>query len=136
MSDFSAEIEANRRHWDEITPVHVASDFYAGHLAELRAGRSRLQLLELGEVGDVRDKTLLHLQCHFGLDTLSWARQGARVTGIDFSEPAIEAARDMAAGLNIDARFVVSNIYTCRHTCKASSTSCSRRTARLPGCRT
>lgn len=104
-------MDANRRHWDEITPVHAASDFYAGHLAELRAGRSRLHGIELAEVGSVGGKSLLHLQCHFGLDTLSWAREGASVTGIDFSTPAIETARGLAAELGIDARFVVSNLY-------------------------
>jgi len=60
----------------------------------------------------VRGKWLLHLQSHFGLDTLSGAREGAIVTGADFSEAAIEAARDLAAGTGIDARFVVSDVYS------------------------
>jgi SAM-dependent methyltransferase len=111
MPDFSDEIEANRRHWDEIAPIHAASAFYADHLAELRAGGSRLHSIELNEVGDVRGKSLLHLQCHFGLDSLSWARRGATVTGIDFSQAAIETARRLAAEMNIEARFIVSNVY-------------------------
>lgn len=101
--------EANRRHWDEITPVHAASGFY--DVASFKAGKSKLKPVELEELGDVRGKTLLHLQCHFGLDTLSWAREGAAVTGIDFSEQAIEMARALAEETGIEARFVVSDIY-------------------------
>ncbi len=101
--------EANRRHWDEIMPVHAASDFY--DVASFRAGKTKLKPVELEELGDVRGKSLLHLQCHFGLDTLSWAREGAVVTGVDYSEPAIETARSLAEELGIEARFVLSDIY-------------------------
>ncbi len=101
--------DANRRHWDELVPIHVASEFY--DVASFRAGKSSLKRLELEELGDVHGKSLLHLQCHFGLDTLSWAREGAIVTGVDFSEPAIEAARALAAETTIDARFIVSGVY-------------------------
>jgi len=102
-------MDANRAHWDEVTPIHVASDFY--RVDEFKAGRTKLKPVELAELGDVRGKTLLHLQCHFGMDTLSWVREGAIVTGIDFSETAIAQARELAAELEIDARFLVSNIY-------------------------
>lgn len=102
-------VEANRKHWDEAVPIHVASTTY--DVANFGKGRGRLKPVELEEVGDVRGKSLLHLQCHFGLDTLSWAMEGARVTGADFSEPAIEAARKLAEEHGIDARFVVSDIY-------------------------
>jgi SAM-dependent methyltransferase len=88
----------------------VASETY--RVAAFKAGRSKLKSVELEELGDVRGKTLLHLQCHFGLDTLSWARQGALVTGIDFSGPAIEAARALADELGIEARFLVTDIYS------------------------
>ena len=64
--------------------VHEKSAFY--DVAGFKAGKTTLNPLELEELGDVKNKTLLHLQCHFGLDTLSWAREGAKVTGIDFSE--------------------------------------------------
>src|SRR3972149_5101089 len=103
-------LEANRRHWDEVVPIHVASELY--DVAGFKAGRIRLGQVELEELGDVRGKSLLHLQCHFGLDTLSWAREGAIVTGVDFSERAIEAARALAAELGIDARFVLSDVYS------------------------
>jgi SAM-dependent methyltransferase len=100
---------ANRAHWDELVPIHVASEFY--DVAGFRAGASTLKPVELAELGDVRGKTLLHLMCHFGLDTLSWAREGAIVTGIDFSERAVETARALAAETDIDARFVQSDVY-------------------------
>lgn len=101
--------EANRRHWDEVVPVHADSDFY--DVASFKAGETKLKPVELEELGDVRGKSLLHLQCHFGMDTLSWAREGAIVTGMDFSERAIEAARALAAETGIDARFLVSDVY-------------------------
>ena len=101
--------EANRRHWDEAVPFHIRSDFYG--VAAFKAGHTKLKPVELEELGDVRGKTLLHLQCHFGLDTLSWAREGAVVTGADFSHRAIEAARTLAIETGIDARFVASDIY-------------------------
>ncbi len=101
--------EANRRHWDEVVPVHLGSDFY--DVESFKAGQSKLKTVELDEVGDVEGKTLLHLQCHFGLDTLSWAREGAVVTGVDFSKQAVETARALAAETGVDARFIVSDIY-------------------------
>jgi SAM-dependent methyltransferase len=76
-----------------------------------KQGKSSLKSVELEELGDVRGKTLLHLQCHFGLDTLSWAREGARVTGIDYSNAAIEQASALAAACGIEARFLQSNVY-------------------------
>jgi SAM-dependent methyltransferase len=62
-------------------------------------------------VGPVESKRLVHLQCHFGLDTMSWARQGASVVGVDFSEPAVQAAQALADELGLDARFVAGNVY-------------------------
>src|SRR5574341_2321263 len=102
--------DVNRRHWDELVPVHMKASFYG--VDAVRAGASSLHDLELSEMGDVHGKSLLHLQCHFGLDTLSWARRGATVTGVDFSPAAIEAARGLAAETDIAARFVESDIYS------------------------
>jgi 2-polyprenyl-3-methyl-5-hydroxy-6-metoxy-1,4-benzoquinol methylase len=84
MDDYLA---ANKALWDEWTAIHETSSFY--DLEGFKAGGSRLRDYEVGEVGDVTGKSLLHLQCHFGIDTLSWARLGARVTGADFSDRAI-----------------------------------------------
>jgi SAM-dependent methyltransferase len=102
-------METNRKHWDEVVPIHAASEFY--DVASFIAGKSKLKPVEREELGDVRGKTLLHMQCHFGLDTLSWAREGAVVTGADFSRNAVEQARSLAQRTGIDARFVESDIY-------------------------
>ena len=108
MSSDREHMETNRLFWDEAVAIHVASQFY--DVASFKAGKSSLLPVEVEEVGDVRGKSLLHLQCHFGMDTLSWARAGATVTGVDYSLPAIEQARMLASELSIDARFVHSNV--------------------------
>ncbi|MGH3146782.1 MAG: class I SAM-dependent methyltransferase [Rubrobacter sp.] len=101
--------EANRANWDERVPIHVSGEFY--DVAAFKAGQERLQPFEIAEVGDVAGKDLLHLQCHFGIDTLSWARRGAYVTGLDFSAPAVDAARGLASDLGLDATFVRADVY-------------------------
>ena len=102
-------IEANRRSWDARTPTHFKSRFY--DVDGFKAGKSSLNSLEIDEMGDIGGKRLLHLQCHFGMDTMSWARLGAKVTGVDFSAEAISRARSLSEELGIDAEFVVSNVY-------------------------
>lgn len=87
-------VETNRSLWNGWTPIHERSAFY--DVAGFRAGASTLKHVEREELGEVRGKSLLHLQCHFGMDTLSWARLGARVTGVDLSDAAIELARSLA----------------------------------------
>lgn len=99
----------NQARWDEVVAIHVASPFY--RVAEFLAGADILLPIEAAEIGDLRGKSLVHLQCHFGLDTLALARRGAQVTGLDFSENAIAAARDLAARAGIDATFVEGNLY-------------------------
>jgi SAM-dependent methyltransferase len=101
----------NLRTWEAWTQIHVGSDFYDVASFRDESNPIRLRDYEIAEVGPVAGKSLLHLQCHFGLDTLSWARLGARVTGADFSPAAIEAATALATELGIDARFVVSDLY-------------------------
>jgi SAM-dependent methyltransferase len=103
------QLQMNREHWNELVAIHAESEFY--RLADFKAGQSSLLSVETHELGDVRGKSLLHLQCHFGMDTLSWARRGARVTGADFSENAIALAHSLSAELDIPAEFVCSNIY-------------------------
>jgi len=107
--DDRRRMTVNRRKWDESVPLHVVSPSY--DVPSFLRGRSTLRPLEIREMGTVRGKTLLHLQCHFGLDTLSWSRRGASVTGVDFSLPAIEAARRLARRAGITARFIQSNVY-------------------------
>jgi SAM-dependent methyltransferase len=99
----------NRAMWDERVPIHVAGGFY--DVDKVVGGGSSLRSFERDELGDVAGADLVHLQCHFGLDTLSWARAGARVVGLDFSEPAVEAARDLAVRAGLDAEFVSANVY-------------------------
>lgn len=108
--EYASFFEANMELWNLKTPVHAASAFY--DLAAFRAGKSSLNSVELAEVGEVQGKTLLHLQCHFGQDTLSWARLGAKVTGVDFSEEAIQLARQLNGELQLQARFVCANVYS------------------------
>jgi SAM-dependent methyltransferase len=101
-------LRANRALWDEWTTIHERSADY--NLAGFKAGGHRLRPYELAEIGDVTGRDLLHLQCNFGIDTLSWARLGARVTGVDYSEVAIALARSLAAELELDARFIRSDL--------------------------
>lgn len=105
-SDFLA---ANRELWDAWTEINAQSDFY--DLDAFRAGTSSLNPVELEELGEVRGQKLLHLQCHFGLDSLSWARLGAEVTGVDLSPAAIKLARSLSEDLEVPARFVTSDVY-------------------------
>jgi len=98
----------NLARWEEQVDIHVGSDFY--RVKEFRAGETSLDPLILSEIGDVKGKRLLHLQCHFGLDTLSFARLGAEATGLDFSPKAIAEARKLAAELSLDARFVEARV--------------------------
>ncbi len=96
-------LKSNRELWNAWTRVHIKSKFY--NVDAFKRGENRLDAVVRAGVGDVRGKSLLHLQCHFGLDTLSWARLGARVTGADFSEEAIAQARALAQETGIDAEF-------------------------------
>lgn len=102
--------DANLARWDESVAIHAASRGY--DLEGYLKGEKTLYAVEMDEVGDVSGKTLLHLQCHFGMDTLNWARLGATVTGLDFSPEAIARARRLAEEIGIeDARFIETNIY-------------------------
>jgi SAM-dependent methyltransferase len=107
-------MKSNENLWDHWTELHEKSDFY--NVAGFKAGKLTLCDIEKEELGDVAGKSLLHLQCHFGLDTLSWARLGARVTGIDFSEKAIARATSLSQETGIPATFVRSNIYDLPYT--------------------
>lgn len=99
----------NLQNWNERTAIHARSEFY--DVAGFKAGKSTLKSIERQEVGDVSGKSLLHLQCHFGLDTLSWARLGADVTGVDFSDKAIELAKSLSSETGLNARFICSEIF-------------------------
>jgi 2-polyprenyl-3-methyl-5-hydroxy-6-metoxy-1,4-benzoquinol methylase len=104
-------MDKNQALWNEWAEINAASDFY--DLATFISGErgNRLRDYELAEVGDVAGKDLLHIQCHIGTDTLSWARLGANVTGTDFSAAGLEKARGLAEQIGVEARFVQSNTY-------------------------
>ena len=105
-------VRTNRDSWDARVDAHAASPDYA--VEDLVADPDRVSTIvayDRSRMGDVTGLSLLHLQCHIGTDTVSWGRLGARVTGLDFSEPAIGVARDLAARCGLDdARFVVSTV--------------------------
>ncbi len=102
-------MNSNLKLWEKLTAVNVKSRMY--DVEGYKQGKTSLKSLELSELGDVKGKSLLHLQCHFGMDTLSWARNGAEVTGVDFSPSAIETARQLASELNINAEFINCDIF-------------------------
>ncbi len=102
-------LKINKESWNKRTEIHVKSKFY--NVQGFLDGNNTLQEIELLELGDVADKTLLHLQCHFGLDTLSWARLGAKVTGVDLSSTAIEKAKQINKQTGLNGRFICSDIY-------------------------
>jgi SAM-dependent methyltransferase len=102
-------IKTNLDLWNEWTLIHEKSKSY--DVEGFKSGRCTLHSTELGELGDMSGKSMLHLQCHFGMDTISWARLGVKVTGVDFSDKAITLAKSLSKELGIDANFICSNIY-------------------------
>lgn len=102
-------IDINRNSWDAKVDMHLKSDFY--FVDEFLQGRTSLNSIELELLGDVRGKKILHLQCHFGQDSISLARLGAKVTALDFSEKAIATARNLNEKCGTDVSFLVSDVY-------------------------
>jgi SAM-dependent methyltransferase len=100
--------EQNRRHWNEIVERHFRHPDYK--VKEFLNGRCTLKSLELDALGDVSGKDLLHLQCQFGLDTLSWVRRGAHAVGVDISERSIELADQLGKEAGLDAEFVCCDV--------------------------
>ncbi|MBC2602306.1 class I SAM-dependent methyltransferase [Puniceicoccus vermicola] len=101
-------LKINKETWDRRTKVHVESEFY--DVASFKEGRCSLNPVEVKQVGNVEGKSLLHLQCHFGQDTLSWARLGADVTGVDLSVESIEQANSLKHSLGLKANFIESDV--------------------------
>nr|WP_294938949.1 class I SAM-dependent methyltransferase [uncultured Flavobacterium sp.] len=102
-------LDINKKTWNNKTDVHIASDFY--DVEGFLKGKSTLNDIELSLLGPVSGKKILHLQCHFGQDTLSFSRLGAKATGVDLSDKAIERAREYNKQLNLDAEFINCDIY-------------------------
>ncbi len=102
-------LDINRNSWNAKVESHLKSDFY--FVDEFLKGRTSLNSIELELLGNVQNKSILHLQCHFGQDSISLARLGAKVTGIDLSDKAIEAARDLARKAQTDTEFICTDLY-------------------------
>lgn len=102
--------KANRELWNELTAIHINSNQYYD-IEAFKSGASTLKSIELEGVGDVAGKSLLHLQCHFGLDTLSWARLGAAVVGVDFSQESILIAKILSQDIGVGGRFLCADVY-------------------------
>jgi 2-polyprenyl-3-methyl-5-hydroxy-6-metoxy-1,4-benzoquinol methylase len=109
MENHNKYFEANKNLWNQRTFVHKDSSFY--NLSGFKSGENVLTPIELNEVGDVKGKKMLHLQCHFGMDSLNWARLGADVTGVDLSDEAIKEARQLNDELGLNAKFICCNVY-------------------------
>ncbi|MNK86778.1 Ubiquinone biosynthesis O-methyltransferase [compost metagenome] len=102
-------IEINRESWNNRTDAHLESEFY--DLDGFKNGNTSLNDIELDLLGDIKGKSILHLQCHFGQDSISLSRLGAKVTGVDLSNKAIESAKQLAKERNSDTTFICSDIY-------------------------
>lgn len=102
-------IAINKKSWNKRTASHLTSDFY--DVAGFLQGNTSLNEIELALLGDIKGKRILHLQCHFGQDTISLARMGAELTGVDLSDKAIESANELARKANEKATFICCDIY-------------------------
>lgn len=103
-------LNTNKAHWNERVSIHKTAELYG--LAEFKKGVNKLHKLEREELGDIKGKSVLHLQCHFGMDTLSLEMLGADVTGVDFSEEGIKAAVELRDELGMKSEFILSDVYS------------------------
>jgi len=109
MDIYQSYFEDNKNAWNKRTDIHKDSSFY--DLDSFKKGKSSLNKIELQELGDVKGKSLLHLQCHFGMDTMSWEREGASCVGVDLSDEAINLAKEINTELGLHTDFVCCNVY-------------------------
>ena len=107
MKDYYSKI--NKKWWNDVVPIHAKSELY--NLSDFKKGKSSLQSIETKELGNVKGKTMLHLLCHFGMDTLSFARLGAIITGVDLSDKAIDFAKKLSKEIGIRSEFMCSDVY-------------------------
>lgn len=109
MTDYKKYFDANKKLWDHKTPIHIGSDFYDNEA--FLAGASTLKKIEINGLGDVTGKKIIHLQCHFGQDSMTLARMGADVTGVDLSSSSIKHATETSQKLGLDCHFIEGNVY-------------------------
>lgn len=102
-------LEINRNLWNAKVDSHLKSDFY--FVEEFIQGRTSLNAIELELLGDIKDKKILHLQCHFGQDSIALSRLGAKVTGVDLSDESIKAAAELAEKCGTATQFLRTDIY-------------------------
>ena len=102
-------LDTNKATWNDKVKVHAKSDMY--DLDAFKKGKNSLMPYELEALGDVNQKSLLHLQCHFGQDTLSWSRLGAKCVGVDLSDEGVKLAKTLNEELQLDAEFVCCNVF-------------------------
>lgn len=102
-------VEINKHSWNNKVDIHLNSEFY--NLDGFLKGQTSLNSIELGKLGDLTGKSILHLQCHFGQDTISLSRLGANATGVDLSDKAIENAKRIAQETQSNAKFICCDIY-------------------------
>ena len=108
MENHTNYFEVNKATWNQKVTIHAQSEMYK--MAGFKAGDTSLMPYELKALGDVNGKSLLHLQCHFGQDTLSWSRMGADCVGVDLSDEAIKLATSLSQELNLNTEFVCCNV--------------------------
>jgi SAM-dependent methyltransferase len=111
MSDY---LKLNLANWNDRAAIHIKDEAGGYRVKEFLAGVDNLHGIEDREIGDVKGKRIVHLQCHFGIDTLCLARRGASCVGLDFSPVAISAARDLQKQTGLDASFVEGDVYDAR----------------------
>lgn len=110
LNDSEEYLKLNKETWNNKVDMHYESAFYDN--TTFNNGRNSLNDIETELLGDVSGKTILHLQCHFGQDTVSFSRLGAKATGVDFSEKAIEKALELARINKTDTKFILSDVYS------------------------
>tara|TARA_R110002033_G_scaffold44644_4_gene87617 strand:- start:1443 stop:2243 length:801 start_codon:yes stop_codon:yes gene_type:complete len=108
MKENTNYFEVNRATWNKKVAIHSQSEMY--DLDAFKKGKSSLMPYELKALGNVKDKFLLHLQCHFGQDTLSWSRMGAKCVGVDLSDEGVKLAKQLNTELGLNAEFVCCNV--------------------------
>ncbi len=110
MNSADDYLRINKESWNNKVDLHLASDFY--DMEGFLQGKSSLNSIELDLLGNIKGKSVLHLQCHFGQDSISLSRMGAKVTGIDLSDKAIATAKDIATQTGEDVTFICSDVYS------------------------